>query len=445
MRYFIPQKFYQVLGGSLARALGVVALENLLFLALMVTAPGNRNMIADRIRTAFETGELVLKDFLLFDMRRGFMQYNDCAVLQMLFNERSSLLESALAPTLYKDWGDQCALLRSLVVEQVDPEPIPVFRYTRYWHGYNALTGFTLRGMELRDLRRVLSGAVWCAIGMLALMTWRSGPRARRTGLMIACTAASVWAVPYFAPGLTYGPGDALLLLILAGLVAWPSLAQHLSVMVPYAAGFGAAVVFFEMLTGQLPIAGAWLTALTLAAGRDQGQPEGLSAPMMALAAMTAFSFGAAATVLVKQVLAGMLVEPKTGVQFFGSLRYYMEIPEAQGGWPGIVLPFVQLVRWSYMLTFGNHLAGYGLIIVMALTWCAAAIRAWQERQNEHGRDVLILISIALVPVVWVLLLPRHTYMHPDMMVRILVVPISLAPLALCWPPARGEAIQINR
>lgn len=101
--------------------------------------------------------------------------------------------------------------------------------------------------------------------------------------------------------------------------------------MVPYAAGFGTAVVFCEMLTGQLPIAAAWLMALTLAAGRDETRPEGVP-PAVALAAVTAFGLGAAATVLVKQIMAGGLAEPNTGAQFFESLRTYMAIPESPGG-----------------------------------------------------------------------------------------------------------------
>lgn len=101
------------------------------------------------------------------------------------------------------------------------------------------------------------------------------------------------------------------------------------------------------------------------------------------------------------------------------------------------MLPFAQLVWWSSVLTLANKLAGYGLVAAAALAWLAAVIRGWRQRHSEHGRDVLILVSTALVPGAWVLLRPRHTDIHAGMMVRMLGVPISLAPLALCWPPKR--------
>jgi hypothetical protein len=311
-------------------------------------------------------------------------------------------------------------------------------RYTRYWHGYNVVVAFGLRGMELRTLRQVLSSAVWVAIGMLVLAALQTGSRARRTGCILAFAAATVWAVPYFAPGLTEGPGDALLLLALAAIAAWPRMTASLGTIVPYAAGFGSTVVFFEMLTGQLPIAIAWLAAMTLAAGRDEGRTGGVAAPTIALAAVTAFGVAAAATVIAKQIMAVVLAEPQAGADFLGQLGFYMGVPESEATRPGILRPFAHLVRQSHRLTFGKVLAGYGLVAAMGLAWLAAAMRGWRERHSEHGRDVLILISAALVPVAWVFLLPRHTFIHAGFMVRMLVVPISLAPLALCWPRAQG-------
>jgi len=86
------------------------------------------------------------------------------------------------------------------------------------------------------------------------------------------------------------------------------------------------------------------------------------------------------------------------------------------------------------MLTFGNSAVGYGLLATTALAWLLAAVRGWKERRTEHGRDVLFLTIVALTPAAWVFLLPNLTYIHATFIVRILVVPISLVLLALCWP-----------
>jgi hypothetical protein len=227
-----------------------------------------------------------------------------------------------------------------------------------------------------------------------------------------------------------------VLLLALAGIAAWPRLTTSLSAFMPYAAGFGAIVVFFEMLTGQLPVAAAWMMTLTLAVGRDTGQLPGKRILVVALGGMAAFGFGAVVTVIAKQLLALALVETNVGEQFLSHLHFYMGVPASEEGWPGILVPLGRLVRKSNVLTYGNKSASYVLIAAAALTWIAVAIRGWQQRHSQYGLDVVILITAALIPVVWVFLLPRHTYIHAAFMVRMLVVPISLAPIAFFWPHA---------
>jgi hypothetical protein len=432
-----PGKRCRLVAGPSGRAVVIVILANVLFLALRYAAPGDPDVVAHRVRTAFATGDLGLPDYRPLDTRRGWHQYNDCNVLQMLSNRDSSRTKRALGPIIYRtdqEFRHACPALYALVVQRADPDTLPSFRYARYWHGYNVTAGLALRIMELRDLRRALSIAVWLAITLLALATYRRGPHTQRTGLAIALAAAVVWAVPYFAPGLTHGPGDAIVLLALAGIAVRPRMAGELRAIVPYAAGFGAVVVFFEMLTGQLPIAAVWLMAMTLAASRDEERPGEVRPPVAASAAVIAFVLGAAATVVVKQILGFILATPDAGTLFMIQLRDYTSVPRSEGRWPGIVVPYVELVRKSSMLTYGNRLAGRALIAAMTLTWLVALARAWRWRHAPDRQDVLVLFAAALIPGAWVLLLPRHTYLHAPFMVRMLVAPISLAPLALVWP-----------
>jgi len=274
---------------------------------------------------------------------------------------------------------------------------------------------------------------------MLALAAYRSGPRTRLTGLSIALAAATVWAVPYFAPGLTHGPGDAALLLGLVVVMAWPRVTIDFRGIVPYAAAFGCVIAFFEMLTGQLPIAAAWLAALTLASNRDQGQAGAVvDARVAAPTAVAAFAVGAAATLLIKQAIAVSLTEPGVIDQFASNLRHYMSVPDYERGWPGMLEPFGRLFRKSGNLTYGHAVAGYVLVVAMVFTWLAAAIRGWRARHDDHWPDRLMVLGAALIPAVWVLVLPNHTYIHAGFMVRILVAPLALAPVALFWPTQRN-------
>ena len=162
---------------------------------------------------------------------------------------------------------------------------------------------------------------------MLSGAALRARSHTRRTGLAIAGAAAPCWGVPYFAPGLSHGPGDAALLLALAGLVLRPSSTADLRALLPYSAVFGAVVVFFEAFTGQLPIAGAWLAALVLAATQQEARPGGIDPRVMSLAALGAFAVGGVITVAVKQVLAALFAEPAAGSAFMTRLGGYVAVP----------------------------------------------------------------------------------------------------------------------
>ena len=123
------------LSGPFAWSLGIIVLANVLFFALMLAAQGDQDVIIARVRAAFERGELGIADYLFFDTRRGWHQYNDCTVLQMLANRDSSRLKRALAPKVFyrnENWDDQCAVLRAVVVEGVDPNTLLLDRYARY-------------------------------------------------------------------------------------------------------------------------------------------------------------------------------------------------------------------------------------------------------------------------------------------------------------------------
>jgi hypothetical protein len=220
----------------------------------------------------------------------------------------------------------------------------------------------------------------------------------------------------------------------------------RLASVLPYAAAFGATIVFFEMLTAQLPVAVGWLAAMVLAARRDDDRPGEVGAATVTLLAIVVFSVAAAATVIIKQVLAVSVAEPGAAAVFLEHLNLYMGRSEARGNWAEMLRPFGSLLEQSSVLTFGNTLAARVLMAGAGLAWLAAAIRGWYQRHSEQGRDVLLLLGVALVPVAWTLLLPTHTGGHAPFMVRMFVMPISVAPLALFWPavdaptPGDGDA-----
>lgn len=425
-------------GRAIARAVLAVLVLNGLFLLLIVLPLDDPSTTRHRIRAAFETGDLGFDDFLLFDSRRGFFQYNDCNVLQMIANSNPSRLSGALSPIVYSanhDWTDQCAVLHRVAAEGADLSGLIENHYSRYWHGYRVGVAMALRAMELRTLRRVLGGGVWLSLAAFLVLTVRAGGTTRRVGLAITLSAALLWAVPYFDQGFTFGFGDAALIFGLAVLAAQPHLARHVDTIAPFAAIFGAVIAFFEMLTGQLPVAAAWLVAVIVAVRRDQAPSAATDVRVLSFA-LAAFGTGAVVTVVIKQVLAFTLSDPGAGHAFFSHLAMYADVPEASGRRPGVLLPFIRLADAAYVLTYGSKNAGYVLVMLVTLLWMLGASLAWRDRRVTTNMDRVVLLVASLAPVVWVLLLPQHTVIHARFMVRILVASIALVPLAVSWPVA---------
>ena len=427
-----------------ARTLAVIAIANVLFVVLLLLAPHDPDRVATRISTAFATGELGTVEYRRGDIRRGWHQYNDCTILQMLSDRDPSRVAQSFAPRMSFLRSDpeanySCGALRAIAVGGASRDTMMAFRYARYWHGYMVPAAIALQVMDLVHLRLLLLVAVYAAIALLLFAALRSGEHTRRTGFAIAVSAALFWATPFFAPGITHGPGDAVLLLALAVLVLRPTITGDLGTLLPYAAGFGAVVVFLEMLTGQLPIAAAWLAALVLAAARDESQTGAPDARIRSVAALGAFAIGGVITVAVKQVIAELFAEPTAGAVFVTKLSSYARMPESRNGIPGVFLPYIELVRHMYVLTAWRYLAGMLLAALLALALLWAVVRGWRQRRTVQGRDVLFLLGLTLIPAVWVLILPSHTLMHASFMVRMMVVPISLALAALVWP-SNGEA-----
>src|SRR5690242_10261545 len=112
------------------KAFALVFLLNALFLFVALysaSIPSER--VVSATRHAFETGALTDETYLI-DRKRGFHQYNDCIIIQLIVN-RVSLFDDALAPLLRLTADNPCATLRNIVVDgKTDSEDS--FGYTRY-------------------------------------------------------------------------------------------------------------------------------------------------------------------------------------------------------------------------------------------------------------------------------------------------------------------------
>ena len=174
---------------------------------------------------------------------------------------------------------------------------------------------------------------------------------------------------------------------------------------------------------------------------RDEPGPGAIDARLVSLAALAAFGVGGVITVVIKQVLAALFAEPAAGSAFMNRLDGYLAVPAPRNGIPGLLVPYVELVRRMYALTEWHRPAATVLAWALAICWSMGVARGWRHRREVQGRDVIFLSALALLPGLWVLLVPTHTLIHASFMVRLMVVPISLSAAALLWPFLPAQAV----
>lgn len=435
------------------KALTLVILVNAAFLLLALwVAILPRAPLMERVREAFASGDLIENDWPWLDSRRGFDQYNDCSILQMITNRDDNILAAAVGPLIYnKNRGetDKCATLRKIVNEGSTGAPYLVFRYTRYWHGYNLVSAALLLAFDLGQVRKVLTLTLYSALVLLVVAA-----RTRYRGLFavaasIAVTGILFWAVPYFGPSLTHAPGDIFVVLGLACLLLWRQRLSSLATLVPFCAVYGAGVVYLEFLTGQLPTAAGLLfpTAYLVARARPEPDNQPRQAWRFALAGLMAFALGGILTIVIKQILAVAIVGPDAlgaFLEYLGryvnpspsaSLRHFGETwssPHHSIIWSTLKSLYVVLGE-GYILTYGSTPAAVLLYSAAALAWLTAGYLAFRRPVGWASSDFLAFAAGASIVVAWTWSFQTHTTIHKFWMVRMLIVPLSLGWGALAW------------
>jgi hypothetical protein len=435
------------------RACGVVVLVNTVFLLLALwVALVPREPLVKRIQDAFVSGELIDSDWPGLESRRGFNQYLDCSILQMISNRDDDFWANAAAPLIYnKNHGetDRCAILRTLVNKDPSAARYWVYRYTRYWHGYNPVSAMLLRAFDLGEVRNVLKISVY---GALVLFTLAAGTRSR--GLVavaggITITGVLFWALPYFGQSLSQAPGDAFIMLGLAGLLYWRERLSRLATLVPFCAAYGAGVAYLEFLTGQLPTAAGLLfpTVYLVARLRSEPENEPMRAWRLALAGLLAFALGVALTVAIKQILAVVIVGPDALATFLKYLRRYVNpSPEDSlrhfgRAWASSDDPLIwsslkavaRVLSQGHILTYGSWPVAIALYAASALAWLVAGYLAFRRRERWALSDLLGFAAGGAMILAWIWSFQTHTTIHKWWMVRMLIVPLSLGWGALAW------------
>jgi len=428
---------------SWTRAIGLVVLLNLLFGILALwRASLPVDPFRERIRQAFEDGDLVQQDYLPFDHRRGFHQYDECLILQMIANDDETLVRRAIGPTLYvrdTTYTEYCRALHEVVVDRAPTDRFIREAYTRYWHGYMPVTAALLIAVDIGTARKVLMGVSYLALLALLVAALSSENRpVRIVGLSIALSGALIWGLPYFGQTFSHAIGDIVMILGLFVLLRWGDRLCDPSRLPVYCAGYGAVVVNFEFMTGQLPTAAGFLFPLIYTVALSTPGSTRRGAWRLAGSGLLAFGLGVGLAVGVKQVLALIAFGSRPLESFAMNLSFYMGSATSDYPLPEPLLPFARFVDAAETLTYGSEGAAYALYAASCLAWVLGGYLAFsrrlrKRRERETRSDYLALVVGAALVIVWILSFQTHTYHHAEFMVRISIVPIGLGWAALVW------------
>lgn len=403
---------------------------------MVLTAAVPQEHLRERALQAFESGALSSEDYLRFDWRIGWHQYNDCLILQMISNEDGVLSQSLGPPVYYpEDFNGFCRAFRALLEQELTTEELNSFRYTRYWHGHNAVTTLLLYGLDFGTVRIVLRAMAYLSLLVLALVALRGSPQLRAMGLTMAFFGAVFWGLPYFAQSPSHGTGDAVVVVGFIVLLAAAQRGLSLPAYEMLCAGFGATLVFMEFLTGLLPTAASLLLPFGYLAARPATAASDYQGARwrFALAGIVAFGVGVLITALLKQALAVAVFGPEVLDEFTNNLSYYAQNVDSGPSnriLAGLYAGMASIYRFGPILTYGSLTATAILFGTSLAAWIAALVLARRSSIRGTIHSWLACFAGASVILVWIIALPVHTFGHPYM-VRMMIAPIALGWIAL--------------
>lgn len=453
-------------------ALGAVLLLNvaLLFLDYLATyAP--RAPLLENIRHAYATEELTDKDHLMLDARRGYNQFNDCMILEMAISHPADRLHDAVSPSyfVFNDNGAArrgensiCGTLREAAFYP-DAGTLDVLYYHRYIIGQRTLMRLVMPYVDLATLHVVFKGtcyallAVMFAVGARRYMAARKetatpsrlfDSRAQPLLLIVASLYFAVfYGLEYYGQSLNHAPSEILLFAFMIAAVSFNWLGGSLRRFYLTAALFGCLTVYYEFLSGPIPLGAGVLLALIGLQTYSSDEPRVLWSRLLgggliyilAIALSFAFNITSAAMTFGWEVFGDMInrMQMRTGSEvIIGNAlldkEYLSEIVAATPlhrvtiGW----LDELQALRWSlHQITWGNHYLGYALMFSALLMYGYALYSLLRARPVglDRARIVALLLSAMAVPA-WYVLFKNHTYINSYFMIR----PVVWVPIMAC-------------
>jgi hypothetical protein len=423
--------------GAAAIATAVV-LSGLLIACNVLSAALPRAPIQREVRRGFAERQLQNYGWLVYNSTIGMHQFNDCLVLLEAVDDRAPLVKRALSPTISGASVGQggggytvpCPPLRAFANGE-RPPLLPGDHYHRYVHGNVALTAALLQIATIKDLHSWYSAlSLLLALAVVGLALWRlaragtrdAGPLTLSFVALNGVLLATAFGVQYYGQSLAHFPADILLSLYLLAVISLGARLSSLSLACACAAAFGVLTMYFEFLTGGLPMGASMVLAVACVQTLDRPRSGDWARVGITLAAfligfvgiyaikqaVTGYVFGADVLTASGERLETWLSGAKIGETF---MRLGFFSPVIGGG----SVPMAALLIASSAAALGASVA------TLAFRWRTAPIGAWG------------LAAAALIIPAWYLTLRLHTYAHAFMMIRIMVSFFAASYFLLAW------------
>ncbi|MBX9775064.1 MAG: hypothetical protein K2Y71_11705 [Xanthobacteraceae bacterium] len=409
-----------LLSGVLAVAMTLV-LQPLFVLALIaVRSHTDLDAVRGHIRAAFDQGVLAENHVPGRFIHRGGHQFTECIGHVVLLDRQQDAARTAIFPLVHDQYRlrNPCEQLKTVAGGTA---PAAVTDYARYWHGYRVylwplLERFDLASVRLINALLILAAVFACYAGFRA--TIGATPAAVFIVVLLSLTDLWLaWRISTHAVSLAF---------ILLGVGAFGLI--HARWRNPYlavamATFCGATFNFVDFLVNP-PLMPMLLAFVVLAA---QAPAQGGQAPPAAvgagwLAALVAVSWlGAYSfTWAVKWGLAAW-VSPAPAETFGETLA---QIVARLHGHEIDHPPILSLPLYPTVRMFGKALLSFGTVVAIVL---AIAVRRHVRDVGFDRRRFLVLISPALIPIIWFEVVSNHTQTHMHFTYRSASAAIALA------------------
>lgn len=398
-------------------------------------------LLREKVVEAYREGTLTTESQLLNNKDIGALQGNDCLILSMALNAHGTVLERAVSPfgrppiegreTVEANplLETGCGRLKDRVVNG-NEESYGFAPYHRYMHGGRAVAELVVPLIGVQAYRNILLAANSLILLLAAVITLVRAnrpdiPAPERTTSLGLCLMSilllTLSGVQYFGMSISMGPADLFVHLLFLIIVSIGAIESRRAVYFAVIAVSAAFIIYFEFLTGQIPLGLALVILLPFfSVTSDDHVPEAVLRSilgafvfclvcvvlMLAKFAVTAFVFGPGIWSDVSNQL-----DTRTSLEGFSLIEV-----------------FARLAFRTHHIAFSSTALGISYVVFALGLFIHCLWRDLKSGQINRRFRALGLLAGALSILVWYVAFSSHSAIHSWFMIR----PIGLFAAMAC-------------